>query len=59
MLEYVKLILQKVSFDEYLFEKELRKNMKDLLRDELLELKKWCYENFSDTYLTILNQCFN
>jgi hypothetical protein len=59
MLDYVKLILQKVSFDESLFEKELKKNLKELLRDDILELKKWCYEQFSDSHAPILNSCFN
>jgi len=59
MLEYVKIILQKVSFNEYLFEKELGKSLKNLLREDVLELKKWCYEHFSDSYLQILNQYFN
>jgi hypothetical protein len=59
MLDYVKLILQKVSFDEQLFEKELKKNLKELLREDVLELKKWCYEQFSDSYSPILNSCFH
>ena len=59
MLDYVKIILQKVSFNEYLFEKELGKSLKNLLREDVLELKKWCYEHFSDSYLQILNQYFN
>jgi len=59
MLDYVKIILQKVSFNEYLFEKELRKSLQTLLREDVLELKKWCYENFSESYLQILNQIFN
>jgi hypothetical protein len=59
MLDYVKIILQKVSFNEYLFERELRKSMNSLLREDVLELKKWCYEHFSDSYLQILNQYFS
>jgi hypothetical protein len=59
MLDYVKIILQKVSFNEYLFEKELGKSLNNLLREDVLELKKWCYEQFSDSYLQILNQYFN
>lgn len=59
MLDYVKIILQKVSFNEYLFEKELRKSMNSLIIEDVLELKRWCYENFSDSYLQILNQYFN
>lgn len=57
MLEYVKLILQKVSFDQQLFEKELKKSIRDLIEDELIDLKKWCYENFSKEH-EILNRCF-
>jgi hypothetical protein len=59
MLDYVKIILQKVSFNEHLFERELRKSVNSLLREDVLELKKWCYEHFSETYLQILNQYFS
>ncbi len=59
MLDYVKIILQKVSFNEYLFEKELGKSLNNLLIEDVLELKKWCYEHFSDSYLQILNHYFN
>jgi hypothetical protein len=59
MLDYVKLILQKVSFDKYLFERELSKSMKTLLSEDVLELKRWCYEQFGESYVSILNQYFN
>lgn len=59
MLEYVKTILLKVSFDKKLFEKELRKAFKVLLKDEIRQLKKWCYEQFSGVYHRILNQVFS
>lgn len=58
MLEYVKLILEKVSFDPFLFEKELRKNMGELITEEVDELKFWCYEKFGSRHQTILNQYF-
>ena len=58
MLEYVKLILSKVSFDKMLFEKELIKGLKMLKRDELLPLKQWCYESFTDMHLMIVNKVF-
>ena len=59
MLNYVKLILEKVSFDPLLFEKELRKNMAHILSsEELSELKSWCYENFGTIYEQILNKYF-
>ena len=47
MLEYVKTILLKVSFDKILFEKELRKGFRMLVPTELAELKAWCYQQFA------------
>jgi hypothetical protein len=58
MLEYIKTILQKVSFDKWLFEKELRKALKVLRAEEIKHLKAWCYEQFSDRYHGVLNKCF-
>ena len=58
MLEYVKLILDKVSFDSKLFEKELRKSMRMLVRTELETLRTWCYNRFSGSYSTILDKVF-
>ena len=58
MLEYVKTILEKVSFDRSLFEKELRKALRTLGLDELKQLKSWCYERFSRIYKVILNRTF-
>jgi hypothetical protein len=56
MLEYAKTILKKVSFDRYLFEKELVKAIKVLIQSELREFKKWCYDQFGDIYSVILNK---
>lgn len=56
MLEYVKTILNKVSFDRILFEKELIKALHILVPKELKELKKWCYKNFGHIYQVILNR---
>lgn len=58
MLNYVKSILSKVSFDARLFEKELRKALKLLLREEKEELKRWCYERFAREHGEILKRCF-
>lgn len=46
VLEYSKMILEKVSFDETLFRKELLKAIKSLLTEEISELRKWCIEKF-------------
>jgi len=58
MLEYIKIILQKVSFDRRLFEKELRKAIRMLMPDEVKRLKLWCYERFGTLHLPVLNTCF-
>lgn len=58
MLDYVKLILEKVSFESSLFEKELKKSLKLLSFREIRELKKWCYEKFGSVYRGILNKTF-
>ena len=46
MLEYSKLILEKVSFDTKLFQKELRKSLQYLLESEIHELKAWLNAHF-------------
>ncbi len=58
MLNYIKNILVRVSFDAMLFEKELRKAIKILIAEEIRELKHWCYTNYGNTYEAILNRCF-
>ncbi|PRY04662.1 hypothetical protein CLV24_13321 [Pontibacter ummariensis] len=58
MLEYVKTILLKVSFDKMLFEKELRKAFNYLKREEQQQLKQWCYQKFSGVYLYIVKKAF-
>lgn len=59
MLEYIKMILQKVSFDKGLFEKELRKAIAMLIPEEIKQLKSWCYEQFGRMYRVVLNRCFS
>lgn len=58
MLEYIKTILQKVSFDKALFEKELAKAIRMLVPDEVKQLKRWCYAQFGTMYRAVLNRCF-
>lgn len=60
MLEYSKFILQKVSFDEILFKKELEKALKILLPEEIKQLINWAKEQFYGSpvyvYLPVQNQ---
>lgn len=58
MLEYIKTVLKKVSFDSKLFEKELKKAIKTLIQEEIQELEKWCYANFLDQHKLVLQRCF-
>ena len=58
MLEYMKIVLQKVSFDTRLFEKELRKALRNLLPEDASKLRDWCYASFGNAHAAILNKCF-
>ncbi len=58
MLEYIKTILQKVSFDKALFEKELAKAIKLLIPKEVKQLRRWCYVQFGKIYRSVLTRCF-
>lgn len=59
MLEYSKQILIKVSFDPFLFEKELLKAIARIVDEKLNEFKNWCYKVFENSYKEILDKCFN
>jgi len=58
MLDYVKIILLKVSFSKLLFEKELRKALRHVLPAELPAFKTWCYEQFARLYRRVLKRVF-
>ena len=50
MFELSKEVLQKVSFDKYLFSKELKKAIKWLKKDEIHLFKAWCMTTFGAMY---------
>ncbi|MGB3616787.1 MAG: hypothetical protein WBA12_01595 [Catalinimonas sp.] len=58
LLDYAKLILQKVSFDKNLFEKELRKSIARLVPNEIEDLRAWCYDQFSHVHHLVLDRAF-
>nr|WP_236032647.1 hypothetical protein [Algoriphagus pacificus] len=58
MIEYVKTILQKVSFSTYLFERELRKGLRLILPTEFEEFRVWCYDTFGKIHQSTLNRYF-
>jgi len=59
MLDYVKTILIKVSFDQSLFKKELEKSLQWLEADEILKLKDWVIEKFNHMYKDIIIGVFS
>lgn len=59
MLEYSKTILQKVSFNRELFQKELKKSMGWLPKEEIILLQIWCIATFSNTYSDIIREVFS
>ena len=58
MLDYVKTILLKVSFNKALFEKELRKALKVLMPTEVPDFRDWCYQQFARIYRKVLKRVF-
>jgi hypothetical protein len=58
MLDYVKMILLKVSFSKKLFEKELRKALQQIQPADLVDFKTWCYQQFARLYRRVLKRVF-
>ena len=58
MLGLSKEILRKVSFEKYLFRKELIKSLGWLRPEEIIELRSWCFSNFSKEHMDILKEVF-
>jgi hypothetical protein len=50
MLDFSKMILEKVSFDKTLFLKELIKALKRIEPNEKVRLRAWCLNTFRDEY---------
>ena len=46
-LSYSKIILEKVSFDQKIFRKELRKSLSRLSKEEIKKLESWIIDNFN------------
>lgn len=58
MLDFCKEILLKVSFDRFLFRKELNKAIKRLGADELRSFYQWCLDQFGSLYGDIIATSF-
>lgn len=59
MLQYTKFILHKMSFDQILFEKELRKAIGLMTDEERLDLKAWCIIQFGEKFQDTISLVFN
>jgi hypothetical protein len=59
MLELSKKILLKVSFDKYLFQKELYKALKWIKDSSELQIfRDWCLIEFGDLYPQVIKKAF-
>jgi hypothetical protein len=59
MLEFSKNVLEKVSFDRRLFQKELMKAARWVKPDEKTILKAWCLATFGHLYGDMIRDVFN
>lgn len=60
MLELTKKILKKVSFDAFLFQKELNKALKWITdAEEVQRFREWCIVEFGATYPIIIKNAFS
>lgn len=58
MLEYTKTILSRVSFDKFLFKKELEKSLNHLEPKEMHKLKLWLNQKYNRTHPEIIEEYF-
>ena len=58
MMELSKQVLQKVSFDPRLFQKELVKSLKWLGQRDQLLFKAWCLATFGHQYKDVILDVF-
>ncbi len=60
MLELTKKVLKRVSFDAFLFQKELNKSLKWITdAEEVKKFREWCIVEFGSTYPVILKKAFD
>ena len=58
MLEFCKIVLNKVSFDHNLFQKELTKSIQWINQSDAESLRQWCMETYGNRYGQIIQQAF-
>lgn len=58
MLDHQKIILEQLSYDKELFRKEIIKSFKWLKSYEIIMLRKWLKDNYSETHADIIHEVF-
>jgi len=58
LLEYSKLILERVSFSPELFQKELQESIDVLKPQEIISLRTWCISEFGKKYPDVMVNAF-
>ena len=58
MLELCKEILVKVSFDKYLFQKELQKSLNWIGSEEMKKFRTWVLNRFGRMYPDVIETAF-
>ncbi len=58
MLDHQKIILEQLSHDKEMFRKEIIKSFKWLKSYEIIMLRKWLKENYSDTHADVIHEVF-
>ena len=58
MLKFCKSVLEKVSFDQVLFKKELIKSIQWINTTDTKSLREWCIEMYGNKYSDIIQQAF-
>lgn len=58
MLELCKEILEKVSFDKYLFQKELQKSLNWIGSEEIRNFRAWVMQKFGGMYPDVIQTAF-
>jgi hypothetical protein len=58
MLDHQKIILEQLSHDKEMFRKEIIKSFKWLRSYEIIMLRKWLKENYSDTHADVIHEVF-
>ncbi len=59
MIEYAKVVLPRMSFNQFIFKKELKKCIAWMKPAELQEFRNWCFHTFYPQYREVLDEAFS